>query len=397
MPEPAPVQPDIEYRPDDTKYHERTARRLEADPGLPHTPLPDGFPKQVSGPIVWEGSEWTDERQWVYPLSPEDLEEIHAAMTHFKDLKLEMGYISKETFPLPNLSKRLHGFAQELYSGRGFFILRTIPVEKYSREELVIIYSGISSHIGSGRGRQSGAGAVIEHIKDLTISHAHEHAKTGGIGYSGYTTDKQVFHTDIGDLIALLVLETAAEGGTSWLSSSGRIYNELAATRPDLVKVLSDSDWPLDSFGGDPGYTTRPLLFYESEGGHIVIQFSRRLLTGYGAQKRSAHIPPITEAQAEALDAVHFIAEKYSLGFNLQKGDIQFINNLGLVHARDGFTNSPEKTRHLVRLWLRNDELAWKTPGPLQRIWTRVFATPPDSQRFPLEPEIRKKETKKAE
>lgn len=61
-----------------------------------------------------------------------------------------------------------------------------------------------------------------------------------------YTTDKQVFHTDVGDLIALIALATAAEGGVSRISSSGRVYNELAATRPDLIKILSEP-WILDT------------------------------------------------------------------------------------------------------------------------------------------------------
>jgi len=52
---------------------------------------------------------------------------------------------------------------------------------------------------------------------------------------------------------------------------------------------------------------------------------------------RSKKIPPITEAQAEALDALHFLGQKYSLGLNFQKGDIQYINNLSIFHARDGF------------------------------------------------------------
>lgn len=75
------------------------------------------------------------------------------------------------------------------------------------------------------------------------MSHAHEQ----GVGNSAYTTDKQVFHSDIGDLIALMALQSAAEGGTSKLSSSGRIYNELAATRPDLIRILMEP-WPLDRF-----------------------------------------------------------------------------------------------------------------------------------------------------
>ena len=66
-----------------------------------------------------------------------------------------------------------------------------------------------------------------------------------GIGNSAYTTDKQVFHTDVGDLIALFALDNGAEGGTSRISSGPRVYNELAATRPDLIHILAD-EWPLD-------------------------------------------------------------------------------------------------------------------------------------------------------
>lgn len=323
----------------------------------------------------------------MYNLTPSELKEIDDALVHFKGLNVEMGHVGRDTFPLPTLSKELRGLAQELYSGRGFFVLRTIPIDQYSPADLAIIYAGISSHVGSARGKQDGTGAVLAHIKDLTVSHAHE---KGGIGNSAYTTDKQVFHTDVGDLIALMALATAEEGGTSRISSGARVYNELAATRPDLIHTLSEL-WPLDSFGGDPGYTTRPVLYYED--GHVIIQYSRRHFTGYGQQKRSQNIPPITEAQAEALDAVHFLAEKYSLGLNFQKGDIQYINSMGLLHARDSFKDSAEKTRHLIRLWLRNDEFAWRTPKPLEPIWTRLYSLSPESQRFPLEPEIRRKES----
>lgn len=96
--------------------------------------------------------------------------------------------------------------------------------------------------MGNARGRQDGTGAVLAHIKDLRVSHAHE---KGGIGNSAYTTDKQVFHTDVGDLIALLALQSAAEGGVSRLSSCGRLYNEIAATRPDLIRIMSEP-WTMD-------------------------------------------------------------------------------------------------------------------------------------------------------
>ncbi|KAJ6500652.1 hypothetical protein C8R45DRAFT_820180 [Mycena sanguinolenta] len=384
-------QPDILYHPDEAKFRARTARRLAEDPTLPQRPLPAGFPPSVDGPIVWEGKDWTDESQWVFNLTDEHLAEIDSALAHFESLDKPLGFISRETFPLPTLSSELWKLAEVLYSGRGFFVLREIPIDKYSRRELAIVYAGLSAHVGSERGRQDGTNAVLAHIKDLRVSHAHE---KGGIGNAAYTTDKQVFHTDIGDLIALLSIQTSAQGGVSRLSSSGRVYNEIAKTRPDLISVMKDN-WPLDRcvhsirlFGGNPAYAERPVLY--NEDGHIVIQYSRRHFTGYGAQVRSANIPPISEAQAEALDMLHFYAEKYSLALNFKKGDIQYINSMGLLHARDAFVDEGDKTRHLVRLWLRNDELAWKTPKPLEASWQKLYSVAPETQRFPLEPEIRR-------
>jgi hypothetical protein len=83
---------------------------------------------------------------------------------------------------------------------------------------------------------------VLAHIKDLTaVVDAHS------IGAPAYTAEKQVYHTDIGDVIALFALSNAAEGGESYLSSSWTVYNELAATRPDLIRTLAEP-WDFDKY-----------------------------------------------------------------------------------------------------------------------------------------------------
>jgi len=376
-----PKQPDISYHPDEANYKARTARRLAQDPTLPQRSLPEGFPKKLESPLVWEGKDWTDPAQWEFTLSEAHLKEIDDAVKHFKGLEKPLGYLSPETFPLPTLAPELKKLSEELHNGRGFFVLRTIPVDSYTREENVIIYAGVSSHIASRRGVQDTGDIVLAHIKDLTKTHP---AKT--IGAPAYTQDKQVFHTDIGDIISLYVLETAKEGGTSRISSSWRVYNELAETRPDLIGTLTE-EWTLDGFGANPPYSRRSLLHYHDK--RIIIQYARRIFTGFLGLPRSIDIPPITEAQAEALDAVHYIAEKYALGLSFQKGDIQYINNLSIFHGRDGYTDDDEKQRHLLRLWLRNDELAWKLPEQYDAIWKRLYySTTPDSETFPLDPDI---------
>jgi len=161
-------------------------------------------------------------------------------------LNKPLGYINQETFPLPRLHPKLRDISKELHGGHGFKVLRALPVSTHSREDNIIIYAGVSSHVAPIRGRQDfkfegkPADVVLNHIKDLSAT-----ADKGRIGAPAYTTEKQVFHTDVGDVISLLALGTSAEGGQSKLSSSWRVYNELAATRPDLVWTLS-KPWPAE-------------------------------------------------------------------------------------------------------------------------------------------------------
>ena len=102
------------------------------------------------------------------------------------------------------------------------------------------------------------------------------------------------------------------------------------------------------SFGNpERPYLKRPLLHYlpasaESEE-RIIIQYARRTFTGYQALPRSPSIPPITEAQAEALDALHFLAERFHVGLDFRQGDIQYVNNLSIFHARDGFKDTSDQ------------------------------------------------------
>lgn len=119
----------------------------------------------------------------------------------------------------------------------------------------------------------------------------------------------------------------------------------------------------------------------------MIFSFSRRAFTGTEAWSRPAGIPQLSETQAEALDAVQFAAERNQLELVTQPGDLQFINNLAVLHSRQAFEDDGQSHRHLVRLWLRNDEMAWALPQPLQLAWDRVFADDVDrEQRWALEP-----------
>ena len=106
-----------------------------------------------------------------------------------------------------------------------------------------------------------------------------------------------------------------------------------------------------------------------------MMNFSRRLLVGVPSQPRTAGIPGLTEKQAEALDAVHFTAKAHSIAVSMKRGDIRFMNNLTILHGRQAFwdDSSVRSQRHLMRLWLHDEEKCWKLPPALLLAWARVF------------------------
>ena len=99
---------------------------------------------------------------------------------------------------------------------------------------------------------------------------------------------------------------------------------------------------------------SRPLLYHTPASAdgktpdRVLLQYGRRYYVGFGDLPRSSHLPPITEAQAEALDALHFLGERYSVSTNFEKGDMQYVNNVAIFHARDGYTDS-EETQYVIR------------------------------------------------
>ena len=62
----------------------------------------------------------------------------------------------------------------------------------------------------------------------------------------GLTTHSgKAFHTDSNaDILAFQTRGSARRGGSCVLSSGHSIYNELATTRPDVIRTLALPNWP---------------------------------------------------------------------------------------------------------------------------------------------------------
>lgn len=105
------------------------------------------------------------------------------------------------------------------------------------------------------------------------------------------------------------------------------------------------------------------------------MNFGRAALLGNEAHPRPSGLPSLTSRQVEALDAIEAIAQATQLEIQTQAGDMHFINNLSVLHRREGFVDgsTPTEKRHLVRMRLRSAELGWSIPDELRSAWDEAF------------------------
>ncbi|RSL86391.1 hypothetical protein BHE90_016811 [Fusarium euwallaceae] len=320
--------------------------------------LPEGWPRVLDEAMAWTGNQFADESDYIHTLSESDLQEAENALRVFKALGLDGDLVSRDNFPLPTLGPRLDEIRRDVHDGKGFGVIRGLDPLKYSIEDLTVMYLGIQSYIANRHGRQDRKGNMLVHIvadNSSKLKAGHHRHSTSPI--------------EAGDVVSWLTRSTAASGGKCIIASAYTVYNVLAASRPDMIRTLARSDWPF----AIPRFQCRPVLFHHE--GRVIMNFGRVALTGNAVHPRPANLPTVTPRQMEALDAIEAIAKAAQLEIGTQAGDIHFINNLAVLHRREGFVNgeAPRERRHLVRMRLRDDDFGWELPADLRQEWSAAF------------------------
>src|SRR5688572_5990476 len=201
-------------------------------------------PGPIAGPAAWYGAELATRDDWIYRLSADDVAEIDRAVTAFGASGIALADISRKSFPLASFASTLGSIATELVEGRGFVLMRGLPVDRYTREETAIAYMGIGSYFGRPRS-QNAKGHLLGHVKDLGVDVTDPNVRY-------YQTKRKLdYHTDSVDIVGLLCLKTSKSGGESFIVSSTTCYNEILKRRPDLAPLLFDP-FPTDRRGEVP-------------------------------------------------------------------------------------------------------------------------------------------------
>ena len=127
------------------------------------------LPPEIGGPGAWYGPDVADRSEWVEVLSSEDLSEVEVAGRRLAQADVDWQSLRKSDFPLPALETRLSRVLHEVLDGRGFVLLRGLPVERWGRRLSAIAFLGVGLHWGHLRSRNR-RGVLLGHVRDAGLS-----------------------------------------------------------------------------------------------------------------------------------------------------------------------------------------------------------------------------------
>lgn len=302
--------------------------------------------EKVKGASTWKGIDLAKDDSWVYYLSENTITSIENALFYVKQKGLKAPDFRKEDFPIHDLADEIAYFIEELENGKGFLLIRGLPMEKYTDDEASIIYWGLGLHMGVPVS-QNANGDLLGHVIDQGLSLENSNVR-------GYQTKLHLpFHADGSDVVGLLSLRKGKSGGYSSIVSSMAVYNEILEKHPEYLGILCRPfffDRRGEEEPGESPVFSSPIFSYYD--GKLSCRYVRLFIES--AQAKTGI--QLSKVEIEALDLLDSLLHDEKMHFNmmLEPGDMQFVNNYTVLHSRTQYEDyeEPERKRHLLRLWL---------------------------------------------
>tara|TARA_B110000211_G_scaffold135938_1_gene155684 strand:- start:3061 stop:4035 length:975 start_codon:yes stop_codon:yes gene_type:complete len=308
----------------------------------------------VTGPSAWTAKDYIDDTSYIHHLTEQDLAGIKAGLAQLKVHGKKFPHFGQQDFPLQHLATKLTQLVDDLENGRGFFLLRGLPLEQFTQEQQHTIYYGIGLHLGipvaqNPRGDILGA---VENVGDPNDKQTRVYETNLFLPY----------HTDPSDVVGLLSLRKAKQGGLSSLVSSAAIYNQILSEYPEYLGLYYKTYYYAHL--GKQRPTPSPLFSYHKG------KLSCRYLRQYIELGHEMLEHPLSQVELKALDIFDeiMLRDEMRLNMMLEPGDMQFANNYLVLHSRNSFEDHEDvnQRRKLLRLWLKMPnarELAPEFPG----------------------------------
>jgi hypothetical protein len=305
----------------------------------------------VQGPAAWRGQVLSTSDEWIYLLSDAERTELEEVGRRFVADDPDLRTVTVARYPLPANAEHLATVGRELDRGRGFILVRGLRTQEYGDVLSAAIFYVMGLHLGIPM-KQSEAGDMLDHV----IATSNKTMADAG-ALSSRIRDRLPFHSDSSDVVALMCLRGAREGGASSLVSGATIYNTILERRPDLAPLLFESwhwDWRRQDPDSPAETYTSPICSWV-DGVFSTYAGSTMIIS---AQEYEG-VPQLTEDQLELLRLYDEISQEegLALDMNFQPGDVQWLLNYAALHSRTEYADWPEpqRRRHLLRLWLKRE------------------------------------------
>ncbi|MGB0466246.1 MAG: TauD/TfdA family dioxygenase [Pontibacterium sp.] len=306
----------------------------------------------MQGNAVWNRADMEQDSSWRFQLNEAAKADIHENLMRMDAEQVILKDLNPEDFPLPSMTAELAEIRASLSTGRGLALISGFEVGDYTQAQAALAFYGIGLHIGVGVS-QSHKGDYIGEVMDRRDVNDRRPYHNGG---------EFIMHRDPVDLVGLLSIRKGKQGGESRIISSAAVHNVLLEEHPELMETLYRG-YPYMRTTPDRGETDlytpyRMPVFKITESGefmsHYIPGFSEFYQERDGVPKDHIEVT----AQTALKETLWHRPELY-IDMMMQPGDMQFVNNRLLMHARTDYEDwpEPERFRLLLRLWLQMPEL----------------------------------------
>jgi len=287
------------------------------------------------------------------PFPDDAVAELEALVRALRKDPLPMLLLSPSHFALTACADMMAAVRRKLRNGVGLAVIDRVPVERFSADENRALYWLLGGLLGR----------LVAQKWDGTMSYdVRDTGKALEYGVRRSVTSLELqFHTDAPwltlppELVGLLCLSPAREGGVSRFLSLVTVHNELRRRHPEVLPRLYQPfpwDRQAEHAPGDEKVSWQPV--FQSDGRDVLARYNEALILN-GEALTGVSLDP---EGRQALAAMRAIVEspESAVELTIEKGQIQYLNNHHFAHSRTAFKDAeePHLKRHLIRLWNRD-------------------------------------------
>lgn len=294
--------------------------------------------------IIDHPNAWTPDRTGVEEfsrqLSEAELAALDALIAETSDI--EDVRVTREQFSHPAIDALMAEARDVIMNGTGVIVLKGVTRERYSDADMKRLYWGLGTHLGRGlpQSRQMEMLGLVQEEEENPNARGYRSSAALGM------------HTDAFEIVGLMCVQRAEEGGESSLASALTMHNKILTERPELLPALYEGYYfTLQELQ----FTDRPTTdakvpVFSNKNGVVSVNAA----SGYMRRAAELRNEPFPADLDVALKFFDELANRPDVRaeFLLQPGDIMLWNNYTHLHSRRSFRNSAERKRLLLRLWL---------------------------------------------